>query len=512
MAILLPYTLQTYVGMIQNGGSPKYRRLPRKGAHLADPGCEKLSKALPPSYLRGELEKYNQIETVMEEAIKHVRRRSKLQSVFPAIYRDETVKRYAANLSACKSDVSKEDLKNYIRVRTRFDLEQAAAVVVSAFVKYGYVDGAVRLVRELGGVLAASCMWVEPNVPLPTQQAVFNCPESLARKLQLSAAKTGMEIPLAANYRELVPLLMRVRRCKPDTRCLNIPQWMFEEAGLEPPAHFKAAFCRGNGATNPVAPSEANSIILSRKHFRCDQRQIYRLFRYWKPDIRLRKSIKKLENKVLHGGSWIQQRALDTDDVALICYYFFHFQRRLQRKVVSDITGCSFLGKGEGAQLYQNNLAIKSTFEKVLLDIAESNGEGVIVAMGDEDTLALIDETCLLMKEYVDIYGGGSTEKLSFKKGEAGGRGRGPVDEYNLLCDVLAHLRQQAGDEGILDVPGPTRKFLAKDIMHWNNAWDDDAFAGGRRAGWEDWLQQRALIEDEGWDVVVRQSSSTKGA
>lgn len=159
--------------------------------------------------------------------------------------------------------------------------------------------------------------------------------------------------------------------------------------------------------------------------------------------------------------------------------------------------------KGEGQKLFQNNVSIKSTFENVLLDIAESNEEGIIVACCDDDTLALIDQTCLL-KEYVDIYGAGDTQNLVFKKGQVGGSGRGPVDDYNLLCDVLAQLKQQARDEGVVDVPGPVRKFLAKNIMQYNGAWEDDAFTGGFKTGWEEWLIKRGLVEDEGWDIVVR--------
>jgi hypothetical protein len=48
-------------------------------------------------------------------------------------------------------------------------------------------------------------------------------------------------------------------------------------------------------------------------------------------------------------------------------------------------------------------------------------------------------------------------------------------------------------------MPGPVRKFLAKDIMAWNSSFSDDAFAGGRVPGWEAWLAQRrevGLLED----------------
>lgn len=93
-----------------------------------------------------------------------------------------------------------------------------------------------------------------------------------------------------------------------------------------------------------------------------------------------------------------------------------------------------------------------------------------------------------LMKSYVRLYGDGDRNKLVFQRGVSGGSGRGPVDEYNLLCDVLKTLCGKAKDLG-LEMPGPVRKFLAKDIMAWNEAFGDDAFAGGGgcrggRLGW----------------------------
>jgi hypothetical protein len=124
----------------------------------------------------------------------------------------------------------------------------------------------------------------------------------------------------------------------------------------------------------------------------------------------------------------------------------------------------------------------------VLADIA-----GLSTAETLEDILALLDQTCLLMKRYVDVYAQGFKENLVFQKGKTGGSGRGTVDEYNLLCDILNQLKDRAKTEGINPIPGPVYKFLAKDIMHWNNAWEDDAFASGKVHGWELYLIERGL-------------------
>lgn len=40
----------------------------------------------------------------------------------------------------------------------------------------------------------------------------------------------------------------------------------------------------------------------------------------------------------------------------------------------------------------------------------------------------------------------------------------------------------------------PVHKLLVKDIMHWNNAWGDDAFANGKISSWEVWLRERSLL------------------
>jgi hypothetical protein len=486
--IQLPHTLQTYVGMIHDGGAPHQRQFPDE---IADTHIREKPSSGNTSW-RGS-------EDSEEFAAAYLR--SSKPRIKSEIC-DTVLKQYAGNLAACTSKVTLGDLKRYTTSRTRLDLEQAAGLVISAFVHEGRLEDATQLVLEVGQLLRSTCMWIEPNQPLPASQGAFVNPVNLAKKIQVSAVKGGIEVPLATSYAELVPLLMRVRRCKPDNRCLKIPQWMFEEAGIEPPEHFRALFATV-GTQHPIAPREQDSIIVSRRHFRSQQRHIYYYYQYWRPEVNLRKRVKLLEDEVIFGRSWLQSQILNVNDVGLLSHYFFALQRRLQRKAVGWSWG-GFFAKEEGATYYQNNLSMKSTFEKKLLGIAESNEEGVIVATGRDDTLARIDETCLLMKRYVDVHGGGVKENLTFKRGVSGGSGRGPVDFYNLLCDILAQLQEQAKDEGLVHVPGHVQKFLAKDIMAWNNAWKDDAFACGKIPGWEVWLKNRAVEDLEEWDIVIR--------
>ncbi|KAF2744913.1 hypothetical protein M011DRAFT_469940 [Sporormia fimetaria CBS 119925] len=414
---------------------------------------------------------------------------------------------FAANLKACARDVEKGDLKRWIRMRKRFDLEQAAAIVISAIRKYGSVEDAARLVREAGTVLTESSMWLQEHDLWEVEGGQSTGVKNLGIRVQRAARWKEQDVPLETELPGLLRLLMKVRRYKTEDRCLHIPEWMFEEAKIEAPSHFREFFRdkklqprTPRPGEQPRAAREPDSIIVSKKHFRVLQRRIFRLHRFWDPSARHRRAIKKLEGEVLFADSRFQDRVWNSDHIGLLCHYFFHFQRRLQKKVVSDLHGYNFLKKGEGSTLYQNNIAMKSTFENVLLEIAEAGDSGVIVARGSEDTLDLIDQTCLLMKEYVDIYGDGKTENLVFKKDVLGGSGRGPVNDYNKLCTILSQLREQAKEEEVTGVPGPTYKFLAKDIMHWNDAWEDDAFAGGREPGWKDWIQKRNLLD--AWEVM----------
>lgn len=97
----------------------------------------------------------------------------------------------------------------------------------------------------------------------------------------------------------------------------------------------------------------------------------------------------------------------------------------------------------------------------------------------------VIDQTCILRKEYVNVFGAGDKDNLVYKSGERGGWSRGPLNQHNMLCDILAEIKRKAKDMGISDLRGPVHKFLAKGTMSWNNAWGDDTFANGKVPGWE---------------------------
>src|SRR3569833_66737 len=556
--IHLPYTLQTSVGMVCNSGLPARRWYPEDNTEadlpllqghsklpLAKLECNSASRprlsfreqwanvternsAEPPricsyqDYAEADWFSTPHAAPIATVAISCITTRHRLETESTS---DAALQRLAANIGACRNPaIDIHRLITFIRARARLDLEQAAAAVVSALVSDGRIADAAVLLRELTGVLSVADMrvpgdeaLVRRNTHARGEMAAF---ANLAGKTRTwisgklaatgadeAALGIGSEPP--RSWEGLVRLLVRVRSSRPaeKNRCLYIPRRKNETAKKEPKeghAEFLDGYVAEMEARGEVQetikgymfPREKwcadSSIVLPKHCFRVVQRRILRLFAFWDRSICLRRSVRRLEDKVLYAGGWIDGRLRETEDVALVAHWVFGFQRRLQLKVVSDDKWTRFLDKNEGATLYQNNLRLKSTFELELAKLAGQTGTETLVT-GD-DTLRLMDETCLLMKEYVDVYGGGKKERLVFTRGVGGGGGRGVVDEYNMLCDILKELKLRAKDEGLEKVPGPVYKFVAKDIMQWNDAWGDDAFAGGKVHGWEGWIRERGLV------------------
>jgi hypothetical protein len=522
----LPYTIQTWYGMVTNDGRPASRQPPKSDnpfpplATLEEP--EEVLKF--PRGHNGSFQDYlnfrwdqnaesTKIADVVIDCLQLNRSPNRHHAGLghpKAKFRDAgDFNRLCANVDALRNPkISVHNLMTWIRTRTRLDLEQGAAAVVSALWNDGRWTDAEELVHEMSGVLACASCWIEEGAELPARAQSMLALGHFGLKLQFLCQKVGTEIEPPRNYGDLIRLLLRIRRVAPQNRAIFIPKWMFEEAGLEMPEYMKdfaneqrragslsvdselldAGFV---GNANPICPKQDDSIVASRKTFRAIQRRVFRLFHFWKPEMRLRRSIKKLEDQVLYATDWIEERMRSTDDVAQVAFWFFQFQRRLQLKIVSDYGWTTFLAKGETKTVYQNNVKMRSGFETVLARIAGQSGQDTLATR--DDTLKLIDTCCLLMKDYVDVYGQGQKSNLVFRRGVRGGSGRGPVDEFNLLCDILWELRGRGRDEGMEKLPGPCYKFLAKDIMAWNNSWTDDAFADNKIHGWELWIAERGL-------------------
>lgn len=500
----LPYTLRTWLGMVHNGGRAHIHGLPS----ISDPN----------SHLKGPLDQdcFPEIET-FDDYLEHDWNSAPTSKIADAaatyILQLENSNQcelrkalkhewqLLENLRACHARVTREDLKRFMVSRARMDLERAAGVVVSAMVTGGHLESAAKLVKELTGVLTTTFMWIPEGQDLPSSDTGALALRHLCEKIPKWLKKADVEAETPQSLHDLVTILLRVRRCAPKERGLHIPFWMFKEARMEIPEDLKVFFDQQDPwQISRVFPSRSSPsdtiIVLPRKTFRALQRKIFALFRFWRADCRLKRDIQKLENEILFPTDWIDP-VLESGSIAQLCLGFFRCQRRLQKKVVSDIGWSRFLSKGEGRTLYQNNLKTQSTFEQVLAAMAVDQTQAT--EMNDEPLenpeviLSLIDQTCALMKEYVNIFGEGKKENLVFKPGQRGGSGRGPVDKYNLLCDILSELKSKARGVGTTELPGPVHKFLAKDIMAWNNGWADDAFANGKIPGWETWLRDREL-------------------
>lgn len=482
-ACKLTHTLETYLGMVMNDGEPHIRSYPcipdlllsNEQIQVSIDGPTSLSEAALVSLVTS---------CILECRLPQ----------FCSFHNGPDVKRLETNIyGCCDPRIDIAFMKRNIGSLLRLDLEQAAAVVISAVRNDDVIANRSEIVQALlreinPTVLTHSCMWLEySEANLAEDIQTRNFSHLVTQTRHVLQDKHMVDMGKVDDWPSLLPFLLRIRRCSPRSRCLFIPEWIFREANTTPPSNFRVWDDQGlaAGGHEPMLSPTTDSIILTRKEYRCVQRRLLRYFRFWVPTIRLRQKIKNLEADIIYSAEHIKSQVLPSNDTLVVAHYFFALQRRLQRKVVSDLHWTSFLQKGESGTIMQNNPEIPTSFEERL---GAFSGQSGVPLSGS--ILPQIDQCCLLMESYVKVYGNGDRNNLVFVRGVSGGSGRGAVDEYNLLCDILNTLCNKAKNEG-LEMPGPVRKFLAKDIMAWNQAFDDDAFAGGRVPGWEPWLAKR---------------------
>ena len=487
---LIP-TLQIRLGMVIDNGVPCERPLPKLPASLTN--VEPI--LLSPLGFATERQNW---EYIYADVFPSCVLGKRLPLIDDGARSSFEVSKFSANVYACcREDVGLETMKRYIYSRKRLDLEQAAALVLSAIVNDAAIparDDIVRcLINRLDcSVLKWSCMWI--NDVKEDSSSKFSRFAKYVQRLVESNHAAG--VPGLDNMEVLVEVLIKVRRYPSSDRCLFIPEWMFKAADIPVPTKFRAWGNRGmmGSGRYPISQTNENTIVLSRKSFRKVQRRLLRYFRFWIPVLIFRNDVKDPESDVLYCSDHIKSKMTDSKDTFLVAHYFFAFQRRLQPKVVSDVDWTRFLAKGETMKIYQNNPSIISTFEEKLSELSGCRGlttsKGVITQQ--------IDRCCLLMEAYVLLYGGGDQTKLRFSPDVKGGSGRGDVDWYNVLCNILGELRRAAVAAG-LEAPPLANKFLAKDIMAWNSSFVDDAFADEKVPGWEIWLVKRRA---EGSSIV----------
>lgn len=294
-----------------------------------------------------------------------------------------------------------------------------------------------------------------------------------------------IQVGVIGDWPSVIKLLLRVRREHRPGRMLFLPPWVFGAAGMEAPDTFRQ-WNKDGWMGSGIYPSEKDEdagddrIIISHNEFNYFQKRLLHHFKFWDPEIRLHKAVTDLEEQVKYLKN-VGPETSSTDDTLKVAQQFFALQRRRQLKVVSNFSSTTFLPKGGSATIFQNSPTVLSTFEEKLSAFSGQKGLPI-----KGDTPRLMQKCCLLMEEYVTVYAKGDRKRLVFVRGVSGGSGRGSVDTYNLLVDLLRYIRDDEQTAG-LKKPGPCHKFLAEDIKAYNTSFTDDAFAEGKIPAWETW-------------------------
>jgi hypothetical protein len=421
--------------------------------------------------------------------------------------------RVTCNLVELSAPVDMDTLKNIVINRHRLDIEQAVALVIRILPEF-----AADLVRLVPTIMTQSSMWLTEAIPTPRD------PDLYRRKVIFTIlSRSADNVDKAEEWDELAPILFRIRRRDAfnASRCLRLPDWLHK---YYPGDRKDLEWNFGEYPTFTIA----NPIVVSRRNFGRLTRRLWRVVPN-APDKVLRRTITSLSKKLVYGDD-ARKGIKATHDRKALAYTFIAIQRRLQLKIVSDLHG-RFLGKGEMSKFQQNTPYIQTNFEEKLGEIAVAGDDvdwtvltavqrpkGVEGVDEMDELLVLVDRICECFEWYVEIYGKGHTETLRPQKGRRGGF-RGPVDDWNAAVDILAELRRRINDAGYqvisedatveedgfaivpefteesaekaLDLPR-VHKFLALDIMSWNNSWGDDVFALEKMPPqWWTWLEKR---------------------
>lgn len=428
------------------------------------------------------------------------------------------------NLVACVAPVTKSKLLEYISHGKRIDVEQAVAMTISYIrnatdsedfeiietdeFEAETVSAVKELVNDAGvsKMLATTCMWrTEADCTLlhdPREAATISTWVKIVNVL--NSVGCSRHIPGPEDHDDLIELLKAIRRRRKkldDSQYLTFPEDFLPQ---DPAVREQWSWHRNYKLGPQPHISSENTILLSKHRFRALQNLLSRLNG---PTDKTSIYVLDVERFQKESGSISPSRlaALQASfDPYAIAYSFMTAQRRAQLKVVSDPRWTRFLIKGEGAMILQNRPDVLTSFEDILVrhatDIvaltAISCPHGVRDAFSSQaEILERTRKVCEFMERYVKDFGDGKMENLVFQRGERGGSGRGPVDVYNGLCDELRDCKARAKAMDLyLDI-GPVYKFLAKDIMSWNDAWKDDAFANGKVPGWVEYLA-RVRLQD----------------
>ena len=489
---LLP-TLVTWAGMVLGNGEPKYRPQPHNDGSVSS--------------------------TEKSERARNLRR-------LCHSFQDNTdqLSNLVHNFQACSASITTSELLEYMKRDKRIDVEQAVAMVIS-YIFHNSEDDIVlvgedeveddfeaspttateELINDSGtlNMLSSATMWRESrDYDFADDSREAGRARKLSKLVGILNSIRGLELKVT-NSADMIAFLQSIRRRRTKlqhSQHLVLPPVLLPIQGLtQSPWSLENSY----KTVVQVPISHPQPLVISKIKFRSIQTVLSSLG----PPVGLTRRYVHDIDVFLASSSSVSSTRLaalgESDDIFALTYSFLAFQRRAQLKVVSDMRWSRFLVKGEGAMILQNRPDVMTSFEDILVrrawDLkaltAVSCPKGVRDHFNSEAELLLrVRKICEFMERYVDDFGAGRMSSLTFSPGVRGGTGRGPVDVYNLLCDELreckARHRAVTGSE--LDIQA-VHKFLAKDIMAWNNAWEDDAFAGGKIPGWVEYLARIRL-------------------
>ena len=357
----LTHTLQTYLGMVMGDGAPQQRSYPSMPDYMTEKEAVEKSIRSPSSLSEKELLSLF-TSCVLGRRLPQFRNTQ----------HGPGMNRLRSNIySCCDTRIDITFMKKNIDLLRRLDLEQAAAVVISAIGNDSSIANRSEIVQSLlqeiePQVFSNSCMWTADS-DLNTAKVVQTLKFShMVKQIRhILQDKYAIQLGEIHDWTALIPFLLQIRRCSPTSRCLFIPEWIFREANTTPPPEYRIWDNQGRvaGGHEPTLAASRDSIILTRKEYRRLQRRLLRYYRFWDPTVRLRHDIHALEANTIHSASLIKSHVLPSTNTLIVAHYFFALQRRLQRKVVSNLHWTSFLAKGESSTIMQNNPSIPTTFE-----------------------------------------------------------------------------------------------------------------------------------------------------
>jgi len=530
----LSYTLQTFVGMLYRDQTPEHRS-PKFDSVVPEPWTMRDSKERDPliSAIRDVLKQPSatndgrfpimqnwgsEVPALLVEALVNRQLPALGEPCSTDCYQTRLEPRIANNLVEITKPVDVTLIKTLILHCRRVDIEQAVALVFRLLPSH--VTDLVPLVPT---IVTQSCMWLETED--------FHTPDTdLNRRQHLHFLLThaGVEKQLDDSWESLATLLFRIRRNRPAdaSRGLRLPDWLwtYYNGDQKDLSWTESA----NDYPTRIIP---DPIIVSKINFRRLTRYVWRLLPN-APEKILRREIRELSQKLLYAQE-SREAISKTNDRAALAYTFLALQRRLQLTIVSDLN-YQFLKKGEARSFQQNTPYIPTNLEERLAEIvmaqekidwtvftAVQRPKGVDTVESMDELLSLVDRVCKCFEDYVVVHGKGHTEPLRTIRGRYGGF-RGPVDDWNAAVDVLAGVRRRItttgyqvvskqdikeDEDGGFEIIGQVTaeettdkemevpkadKFLALDIMRWNQSWGDDVFALAKMPPqWFTWLQKR---------------------